>query len=100
MKGIFAILLIACGLMFPGNIATGSSLGSTSNFYNSTCIYCQLTPPEIIEKAAGETSIPFCRAWYDYCNGVNTITPLPSGWSVSLRNASGGFVIIDIIDDL
>ncbi len=98
MKGFFAIILIASCLMFPGNIATGSDLSYMGA--NPTCVYCHLTPSEIIEKAAGEANIPFSRAWLDYQNGNNTITPLPCGWSVYLNLAHAGFVIIDIIDDL
>ena len=99
MKGTFAIALIACCLMFPGNIVTGTDLSVSSFSANPTCVYCQLTPPQIIDKAAAEAEISFDRAWTDYQNGYNTITPLPCGWSVSLRTAHG-FVIIDIIDDL
>lgn len=100
MKGTFAIFMVACCLMFPGNIATGSGLNYASNVFNPTCVYCQLTPPEIIDKAAAQANIPFNRAWRDYQLGNNTITAIPCGWSVYLTLANGGFVIIDIIDDL
>jgi|GEM_PF-5942952 len=103
MKGVFAILLIAFCLAFPGNVSTGSMAKATSNsstFFTCNCIYCSLTPPEIIEKAADEANQSFDRAWTYYCYGWNTITPLPCGWRVSLLQSGGGFVLVDLIDNL
>ncbi len=100
MKGTFAILLIAGCLLFPGNIATGSALNELSFSNCPNCVYCHLSPAEIIEKAAGEAEIPFERAWDDYLNNHNTITPVPCGWRVTLCKPNGDILIIDIIDDL
>ena len=79
---------------------TGSDMSFHSFTYCPNCIYCQLSPEELIEKAAGEAEIPLQRAWDDYLNGHNTITPIPCGFRVRLRLSDGGFLNVDILEEL
>lgn len=54
----------------------------------------------IIRRAACMAGMNFRRCWVRYVQGINTIQPITDGFRVALARRGGGFVIIDVLEDL